>query len=249
MTILNGASTHNVDDLLQTIRSTLGEDTGARASGGPLNGEIQMPYPRRDMGPMGPADEAPEFELPAIFKPGHQMQSEKPKLFGRLSDALKTPAESDRSRTVIRFEPANGRFVEPPQPAARPTQSSAAEYAPQPQEPQPAGDEGVKRQMPSFFDQRLNKLGEMTKQAYSPKPEPKPAPQPPLQAAPPPLRAPQMSDPAHAAQHAANVQVEDAAAQLLRPMLRQWLTDNMPKIVEKALLSEVEGALDPNKHR
>ena len=245
MTIINGASTHNVDDLLQTIRSTLGEDTGVRASGGPLNGEIQMPYPRRDM---APAEEAPEFELPAIFKPGHQMQSEKPKLFGRLSDALKTPQESDRSRTVIRFEPANGRFVEPPQPAARPTQASSAPE-PMPQQHEPRRDESVRRQMPSFFDQRLNKLGEMTKQAYSPKPEPKPAPQPALQAAPPPLKSPQMTDPAHAAQHAANMQVEDAAAQLLRPMLRQWLTDNMPKIVEKALLSEVEGALDPNKRK
>jgi cell pole-organizing protein PopZ len=32
--------------------------------------------------------------------------------------------------------------------------------------------------------------------------------------------------------------VEDAAAQLLRPILRQWLTENMPKIVEKALRDE-----------
>ncbi len=106
--------------------------------------------------------------------------------------------------------------------------------------------------MPSFFDQRLNKLGEMTRQAYSPKPEPRPdvknVPQP-QKSAPPPLKNPQMIDPAHAAQHAANVQVEDAAAQLLRPMLRQWLSENMPKIVEKALLSEVEGALDPNKRK
>jgi cell pole-organizing protein PopZ len=32
--------------------------------------------------------------------------------------------------------------------------------------------------------------------------------------------------------------VEDAAAQLLRPILKQWLSENMPKIVEKALKSE-----------
>jgi hypothetical protein len=32
--------------------------------------------------------------------------------------------------------------------------------------------------------------------------------------------------------------VEDTAAQLLRPILKQWLTENMPKIVEKALRSE-----------
>lgn len=243
MTIINGASTHNVDDLLQTIRSTLGDDSAAR----PLNGEIQMPYPRRDM-PL--ADEASEFELPAIFKPGHQMQPEKPKLFGRLSDALKSPApETDRSRTVIRFEPANGRMIEPPQ-QARPMHSSAVERpAPPPPEP-PRNDAGApQRVMPSFFDQRLNKLGEMTRQAYAPKPEPAPKPAPAPQAAPPPLRNPQMPNAAQAAQHNANMQVEDAAAQLLRPMLRQWLSENMPKIVEKALLSEVEGALDPTKRK
>ena len=39
--------------------------------------------------------------------------------------------------------------------------------------------------------------------------------------------------------------VEDAAAQLLRPILKQWLTENMPKIVEKALRSET-GDDEPN---
>jgi cell pole-organizing protein PopZ len=242
MTVINGASTHNVDDLLQTIRTSLGDESSAR----PLNGELQVPYTRRDI-PL--ADEVSEFELPAIFKPGHHMQSEKPKLFGRLSDALKTPpADPDRSRTVIRFEPANGRMMEPPQ-AVRPAQASGPEHATASQPDQAAqssqgpSDPTVKRQMPSFFDQRLNKLGEMTRDAYSPKPEPKPAaPMP--QAAPPPLR-PQMQDPTQAAQHAQNLEVEDAAAQLLRPMLRQWLSENMPKIVEKALLSEVEGQLKP----
>lgn len=34
-------------------------------------------------------------------------------------------------------------------------------------------------------------------------------------------------------------QIEDATADLLRPMLRQWLTDNMPRMVEKALHIEV----------
>lgn len=33
--------------------------------------------------------------------------------------------------------------------------------------------------------------------------------------------------------------VESAAAELLRPMLRQWLTNNMPRIVEKALRIEL----------
>lgn len=252
MSIYNGASTNNVDDLLQTIRSSLNEEAASR----PLNGEIQVPYPRREpareAGRETPiAEEASEFELPAIFKPGHSMQPEKPKLFGRLSDALKSPAasEADRSRTVIRFEPAGGRMIEPPPQAARPQTQTKASGAEAPQNPPQAGpDPNVKREMPSFFDQRLNKLGEMTRQAYSPKPEPKPVAQP-QQSAPPPLKNPQLINSAHAAQHTANLQVEDAAAQLLRPMLRQWLSENMPKIVEKALLSEVEGAIDPDKRK
>ena len=33
--------------------------------------------------------------------------------------------------------------------------------------------------------------------------------------------------------------MDRAAAELLRPMLRQWLADNMPRIVEDALRSEL----------
>jgi cell pole-organizing protein PopZ len=35
--------------------------------------------------------------------------------------------------------------------------------------------------------------------------------------------------------------LEDTVAELLRPMLRQWLDDNMPRIVEKALRVEIAG--------
>jgi hypothetical protein len=38
--------------------------------------------------------------------------------------------------------------------------------------------------------------------------------------------------------------LDRAAAELLRPMLRQWLADNMPRIVEEALRSELT-AQDP----
>ena len=33
--------------------------------------------------------------------------------------------------------------------------------------------------------------------------------------------------------------LDDTVAELLRPMLRQWLADNMPRIVEKALRIEI----------
>jgi cell pole-organizing protein PopZ len=39
--------------------------------------------------------------------------------------------------------------------------------------------------------------------------------------------------------------LEDTVAELLRPMLRQWLSDNMPRIVEKALRIELAQSLRP----
>ncbi|MEQ1697063.1 MAG: DUF2497 domain-containing protein, partial [Hyphomicrobiaceae bacterium] len=37
--------------------------------------------------------------------------------------------------------------------------------------------------------------------------------------------------------------LDDTAAELLRPMLRQWLDDNMPRIVERALRIELTQAV------
>jgi len=43
-------------------------------------------------------------------------------------------------------------------------------------------------------------------------------------------------------------ELDGAAAELLRPMLRQWLADNMPRIVEAALRSELtRGSKGPGK--
>jgi hypothetical protein len=43
-------------------------------------------------------------------------------------------------------------------------------------------------------------------------------------------------------------ELDGAAAELLRPMLRQWLSDNMPRIVEAALRSELtRGGKGPGK--
>ena len=37
--------------------------------------------------------------------------------------------------------------------------------------------------------------------------------------------------------------IEDAVVDLLRPMLRQWLDDNMPRIIEKTLKVELAESL------
>lgn len=39
--------------------------------------------------------------------------------------------------------------------------------------------------------------------------------------------------------------MEDTVAELLRPLLKQWLADNMPRIVEKALRIELAASLKP----
>lgn len=255
MTIMNGASNGSVEDILASIRTSIAEESGPARF---VAAEIQMPshnvQVRREA---HFAEEAPEFELPAIFKPGHHPSPERPKLLGRLSDALKTTqGEHARLRTVIPFDPsAAGRLAEPmaapvqnntrPQPQPHPAPTSAARESmngPFPAAATQPNTPDVKREMPTFFDTRINKLGELTRQVYTPRavePEPQPVPQPQTYRQPPTL-------PENFSYHT-NDAVDDAAAQLLRPMLRQWLHENMPKIVEKALLSEVQGELNGGK--
>jgi cell pole-organizing protein PopZ len=259
MTTTNGANHQTVEDLLSSIRNSRGDENGSLRQGpsSPIHSQMQFQnYSQNQTQSMARreaamAEESAEFELPAIFKPGHTQAptDRSSNIFGRLSDALKpAPAiaaamtsETDRSRTVIRFEPASGRMIEPPAP---PAVAQAARAEP-PVEPNPNGAQSsspMRREMPSFFDTRLNRLGEMTRQANAPKiVEPPPAPQA-VAPQPPPLRP--QPPPADASAGG----LEDAAAQLLRPILKQWLTENMPKIVEKALRSEASDDYPPPGH-
>lgn len=83
-----------------------------------------------------------------------------------------------------------------------------------------------------------------------PRAEPSPALQAPVVAppvAPGPLSPPPLAQPPRAAAApapaadpaAGSGSIEDTTAELLRPMLRQWLSENMPRMVEKALHIEV----------
>jgi cell pole-organizing protein PopZ len=64
---------------------------------------------------------------------------------------------------------------------------------------------------------------------------------------PPPVPAPPAPSLAQA-QSQASAPIEDSTADLLRPMLRQWLAENMPRMVEKALHIEVaESVKTPKK--
>ena len=48
-----------------------------------------------------------------------------------------------------------------------------------------------------------------------------------------------------ATQAAPSRTLEDAVAEMLRPMLQQWVSDNMPRIIEKALRNEASQPAKP----
>jgi hypothetical protein len=223
---MNGAK-HDVEDILASIRTSIADrspfDIDKRERPATLRGRSSF------------AEEAVDFELPAIFKaPAHPV-NERPNLLGRLSEVLSSGGQQtdwNRSRTVIPFEPAHGRMIEPP-PVAFESQN-AVNRRPASVDKLAVENDSVKRIMPTFFDTRLNRMGELSRI------EEQPGEPPPQQQAEPP-RLPEGSQ-----ADGANGAIEDAAAQLLRPILKQWLTENMPKIVEKALRSEEPGG--PRRH-
>jgi len=226
MTMMNGAK-HDVEDILASIRTSIAD----RSPGYDVDRREARVATLRGRGNI--AEEALEFELPAIFKAASsQPAPERPNLLGRLSEALGTNAQHAQqsdwgrgSRTVIPFEPAHGRMIEPP-PMARDNGRDQRAAAPAPD----SNNNDVHRVMPSFFDRRMSRMSSM---AAKPTPvEPRasePAPKPAM------AEPPRLPEGPVAARTGG---VEDAAAQLLRPILRQWLTENMPKIVEKALRDE-----------
>ncbi len=227
MTIINGANNHSVEDILASIRTSIAEESGPARF---VSGEIQMPAYSATRREAQASEEASEFELPAIFKPGHHPAPERPKLLGRLSDALKStsPGDQGRLRTVIPFDPSSGGRVVDVQPQTKsPSNATTAAFRPlqnplhnpahnSPQAPGPAQDDSEpKRVMPTFFDTRVAKLGELTRQAYTPpksvEPAPQPVPQPPVHRQPPTLPGGSLVQ-----QHTTEA-IDDAAAQLLRP--------------------------------
>jgi hypothetical protein len=226
MTMMNGAK-HDVEDILASIRTSIAD----RSPGYDVDRREARVATLRGRGNI--AEEALEFELPAIFKAAAaQPAPERPNLLGRLSEALGTNAQHAQqsdwgrgSRTVIPFEPAHGRMIEPP-PMARDSSREQRAAAPAPS----VNNNDVHRVMPSFFDTRMNRMSSMAaKPTPVEPPKPEPAPKPAM------VEPPRLPEGPVVARTGG---VEDAAAQLLRPILRQWLTENMPKIVEKALRDE-----------
>lgn len=167
----------------------------------------------------------------------------------------------ESGRTIIRFEPAfsrDGHQVRDPRAATRPSGSASVDGQ---NANAGSGDQldritkdndSVKRVMPTFFDTRMKMLSQ------PPSPPPAEAPlaemHEPVATTPPPVPhhhaphqepypvSPSLPMPSRALSVPADPGMEsamdDMAAQMLRPILREWLSENMPKIVERALRSE-----------
>ncbi len=120
-------------------------------------------------------------------------------------------------------------MLEPPPVTLEPVRENSTAAA----EKIAAENDSAKRNMTSFFDTRMNRMGAMSQPVAEPRIESAPTP---AAEFPHPPRLPELY-----ATSDSNGGVEDAAAQLLRPILKQWLTENMPRIVEKALLNEAGG--------
>lgn len=239
------AHPQDVEEILASIRSSIAEEANTMVP--VTNAPVAQSLPIKE--------EHTEFELPAIFKqqplaqPAGELRPRSrplPRLRDELAqvtingvpDVVDNVTSLDAARRtegaprLVPFGPLRmghhftPRLVEAaPQPAP----------APEPDIPSSAINEadakGMKREMTSFMDSRMSKMGAMSQQAPKPAP-PQPAPQinhaPARPAAPPPVPE-------------ATGGVDDVAAQLLRPMLQKWLSDNMPRIVEKALRNEIDG--------
>jgi hypothetical protein len=158
---------------------------------------------------------------------------------GRAQPAAKPAQSEDFQRTMVPFRdtrmvrmggvPAYHPTDEPPQPVEPVHTQPVIDFAaivPAREDTIPVGAETVQR-LPA----QASEVATEAVQEPAPAPEHRPTPAPDVAAAPGPAVG----------------SIEDATADLLRPMLRQWLADNMPRMVEKALSIEVAESVRINR--
>jgi len=205
-------------------------------------------------------------DLPAILRPGASSTNRPNRTTGtRLSDALRVvKSQEDAAERLAAVAAAHTpgmpviRAPEPEYPrlSAPPSRSPSDIEQSQPQQPLPSQvpEEEPRRVMVSFLDTRMSRMGQQpaaakesfSSQAAAPAPEQERAPVAPRErpsmasigqqtAAPPPPPSSPVADPLAGD----GSQAREGAAELLRPVLRQWLADNMPRIVERALHMEL----------
>jgi cell pole-organizing protein PopZ len=258
-------------------RSVFGGDDHARAeavelasAGAEANGSYPALSSLRSVRPVEPGPTEP---LRPVAQPQHAVETPP----SNVSNAAPVTASSGPpgeapKRVMVPFKDTHFlRMSAPtgaqpaPSAAAAPEPIPAAAPAPLPPEPAPPVDFGAI--IPGQFDRSGIVNGTPVNEAavngaaYHPAPfagltEAPPAAAAPVAVPPPPLPAqapanhaltvaPPMGD---QPQGEAAGTIEDTTADLLRPMLRQWLADNMPRMVEKALHIEIaESVKAPKK--
>lgn len=143
-----------------------------------------------------------------------------------------------------------------------PAEPAAAAPEPEPAPPPPAEDDVLELTDPIDPPAPLESVGDIDVYEPEPEPEPEPAPPPPPPPAPEPAPAPVFSREEvaetlvgdHAAGLAASAfgsltaaiqmprdgrTLEDVVRELLRPLLKEWLDSNLPRIVEAKVEEEV----------
>lgn len=169
------------------------------------------------------------------------------------ADAKATPPAGDEPPTPVEAAPA---------PAPEPVAEAAPEPVPEPApEPEPAPVEAAAEPAPADDDddlvltEKVETHGDIDVIPAPPAPQAAPPPAPEAIAAPTtrPAEAGLVSDRASAAAASAfdrlsatismpaeGRTLEDVVRELLRPLLQQWLDDNLPAIVQQSVEAEVE---------
>lgn len=222
--------------------------------GGALSSEPAYTYSGlSSLKPVRPADAGPAN--PAHYMDGAPFTPESPPVAHQAAAVQPTasagPSGPEPKRQMAAFKDTHFlRMSAPtaavPAPAAIPAPAvpPVVEAAPLPA-PEPVTPVDFSAIIPGQFDRSALAAGQTPPPIADPASAPPPvAAAPTVVAMPPPPPLP--GEPVHNALVVAGAQgheetgsIEDTTADLLRPMLRQWLADNMPRMVEKALHIEI----------
>jgi cell pole-organizing protein PopZ len=133
-------------------------------------------------------------------------------------------------------EPVMAEAPPPPEPEPEPAPVQAAAPAPDPQFEEDEEDDALE------LTQKVETLGDLDVVANDPPPMPAPEPEPTLVSAPVAMAAASAFGQLTAAigMPRSDRTLEDVVRELLQPLLKQWLDENLPKIVQEAVEAEVE---------
>lgn len=181
--------------------------------------------------------------------PGHE-PSPSPAQTGAFAAKASAGPDGEPKRVMVPFKDTH--FLKMSAPVSAPAAPSVAPVAPPPAAPATAAPPLVEPTPPPDFaaiiPSQLDRPSLVNPQPSAPQVPPVAVPPPPLPTAAPaavPQHHPVVAAPPTGVE--ATGTIEDTTADLLRPMLRQWLADNMPRMVEKALHIEIAESIKAPK--